>query len=197
VTTHSDQHGQSPLMKTLTFFGLAAVGGVAGYVSVQLSHMEAMSGGWADRLALAMAFALLTVAILSAVTLVVRPSSIPKGCGILQVVVFALAGLMFLAPIYASDFVRADLVFTAIVAVFALQTVANVLLWRRADEMMRRVMAETSMMAFWALQSALFLYAAAERLGLVESITAWGMIGILMAVYLVSSIVAAARRGLH
>ena len=63
--------------------------------------------------------------------------------------------------------------------------------------MLRRIMAETSVMAFWVLQTALFLYAAAERLGLVESITAWGLTGILMAVYLLASIVASARRGLH
>jgi len=58
-------------------------------------------------------------------------------------------------------------------------------------------MAETSAMAFWALQTALFLYAAAERLGLVGTISGWGLTGILMAVYLIASIVASARRGIH
>ena len=144
-----------------------------------------------------MGFALLTVAGLSAVTLIVKPSSIPKGCGLLQIVVFALAGAMFLAPMYAPAFAQPNVVFAGIVTLFVVQTAANVLLWRRADEMMRRIMGETSTIAFWALQTALFLYAAAERLGLVETVTAWGMTGILMAVYLVASIVAAARRGLH
>lgn len=130
-------------------------------------------------------------------TLVTRPSAIPRGCGLLQIVVFALAGAMFLAPMYAPAIVSPDLVFAGIVVLFLVQTAANVLLWRRADEMLRRIMGETSTIAFWALQTALFLYAAAERLGLVDTITAWGMTGILMAVYLVSSIVAAARRGIH
>ena len=51
-------------------------------------------------------------------------------------------------------------------------------------------------MAFWALQLALFLYAAAERLGLVEGLTAWGMLGILMGVYLVASVIASWHRGM-
>lgn len=187
----------SMAMKVLMFAGLALLGAGFGYLTVELSQLEQATGTWADSLALSVAFALLMIAILSAVTLVVRPSAIPRGCGLLQVTVFALAGLMFLAPIYAPTFVRPDIVFGGIIAVFALQTVANVLLWRRADEMMRRVMSETSAIAFWALQTALFLYAAAERLGLIETITAWGMTGILMSVYLVSSIIAAARRGIH
>lgn len=196
MTTQSARPA-SMAMKVLMFAGLALLGAGFGYLTVELSHLEGATGTWADSLALSVASALLMVAILSAVTLVVRPSAIPRGCGLLQVTVFALAGLMFLAPMYAPAFVGPDIVFGGIIAVFALQTVANVLLWRRADEMMRRVMSETSAIAFWALQTALFLYAAAERLGLIETITAWGMTGILMSVYLVSSIIAAARRGIH
>ena len=70
------------------------------------------------------------------------------------------------------------------------------MMFRQADEMLRRVMVETGSLAFWTLQLALFIYAASERLGLVEGITAWGMIGIMMAVYMVASAVAGARRGL-
>ena len=89
-----------------------------------------------------------------------------------------------------------DIVFGGIGLLLAIQTVANVMLWRRGVEFLRLVMAETSAFAFWALQTALFLYAAAERLGLVDSISAWALTGILMAVYLLSSIVASARRGI-
>ncbi len=197
MITASEKRPMSLARKAVTFVLMALVGGAAGYLAIALTDLESAAGGWADSLAVAMAYALLTVAILSVVTLAIRPAAVPKGCGVLQVIVFALSGLMFLAPMYPPDFVTPDTVFGGIVVVFALQTVANVMLWRRADEMLRRVMAETSAMAFWALQTALFLYAAAERLGLVDSISAWGMTGILMAVYLVASIAAAARRGIH
>jgi hypothetical protein len=70
------------------------------------------------------------------------------------------------------------------------------MLWRNADEMLRRVMLETSALAFWAVQLSLFIYAAAERLGLIGTITGWGLMGMLMGVYFIASIVAGARRGL-
>jgi len=122
-----------------------------------------------------MAIAQIYVGLMSTVVLFTRPSTIPKGCGVLQIAVFLLAGVMFLLPMYAPASVAPDMVFGGIVLLLAIQTVANVMLWRRADEMLRQVMADTSAIAFWALQTALFLYAAAERLGLVDSISAWAM----------------------
>lgn len=173
---------------------LGAVGALTGYAMAQM--FKDQGAPWPDVLATAMAVALIAVGLLSAVILSTRPSTVPKGCGILQVVVFLLAGVLFLMPMYAPAFGGPDVVFGGIVLLLAIQTVANVLLWRRADEMLRQVMAETSAIAFWALQTALFLYAAAERLGLVDTISGWGLTGILMAVYLLSSIVASARRGI-
>ena len=179
--------------------GGAALGGIGALVGYGLANalVDNRDAPWADSLALAMAVALFTIGILSAVTLVLRPSTVPKGCGVLQVIVFLLAGVMFLAPMYAPAFASPDVVFGGIAVLLAIQTLANVMLWRAADEMLRHVMAETSAMAFWALQTALFLYAAAERLGLIETVSGWGLTGILMAVYLLASIVAAARRGTH
>lgn len=183
------------IVKIIGGLALAAVGALTGY-----GLANALEGNrdapWADSLALAMAVALLTIAGLSAITMAMRPSTIPRGCGVLQIIVFLLAGLMLLAPMYAPALASPDTVFGGIVVLLIIQTVANVMLWRAADEMLRQVMAETSAMAFWALQGSLFLYAAAERLGLVDTISGWGLTGILMAVYLVASIAAAARRGI-
>ncbi|TPW01259.1 MAG: hypothetical protein FD125_2673 [bacterium] len=89
------------------------------------------------------------------------------------------------------------MVFGGVLLLVVVQSAANLMLWRTADEMLRRVMLETSALAFWSLQLGLFIYAAAERLGLVGTITAWGLMGILMGVYFIASAVAAARRGLH
>lgn len=196
MTSHSERSTQPLAVKILGIVALAAVGALTGY-----GLANALEGNrdlpWSDSLALAMAVALFTIGILSAITLVMRPSTIPRRCGVLQVVVFLLAGGLFLAPMYAPAFASPDAVFVGIVIVLGVQSLANLMLWRAADEMLRQVMAETSAIAFWALQTALFLYAAAERLGLVQTISGWGLIGILMAVYLVASIVASARRGIH
>jgi len=190
------QSSTRPLVvKIIGGFALAAVGALMGY-----GLANALQGNrdapWADSLALAMAVALLTIAGLSAITLALRPSNIPRGCGVLQIIVFLLAGVLLLAPMYAPAFAAPDIVFGGVVLILAVQTVANVMLWRAADEMLRQVISETGAMAFWALQTALFLYAAAERLGLIDTISGWGLIGIVMAVYLIASIVAAARRGI-
>ncbi len=185
---------QSLAMKIGGVIVLGGLGALCGYGLATL--FDPGDTTWPDALATAMAVALIAVGLMSMVVLFTRPSTIPKGCGVLQIVVFLLAGMMFLLPMYAPASIAPDMVFGGIVLLLAIQTVANVMLWRRADEMLRQVMAETSAIAFWALQTALFLYAAAERLGLVETISAWALTGILMAVYLLSSIVASARRGI-
>ncbi|WGM29835.1 hypothetical protein [Brevundimonas sp. NIBR11] len=186
----------SLLTKLAMFASLALLGGLFGYVTAKVVDLQATAIGWDDSLAFAMAFGMLTIAALGGVTMITRPSAVPPGCGLLQIVVFALAGVMFLAPMVAPAAIPPALVFAGIVVAFAVQTVANVIAWRRADEMMRRVMTETSTIAFWGLQSVLFLYACAERLAMIQPVSAWGMAGILMAVYLISSIIPSVRRGL-
>ncbi|KPF83213.1 hypothetical protein IP78_02600 [Brevundimonas sp. AAP58] len=185
---------QSLIMKIGMAVVLGGAGALTGYGMAR--YFESDGAPWPDVLATAMAVALIAVGLMSAVVMATRPSTMPKGCGILQIVVFLLAGAMFLLPMYAPASLAPDMVFGGIAVLLAIQTVANVMLWRRADEMLRQVMAETSAIAFWALQTALFLYAAAERLGLVDTISGWALVGILMAVYLLSSIVASARRGI-
>lgn len=185
---------QSLAMKIGGVIVLAGVGALCGYGLAQV--FDPANTTWPDALATAMAVALIAIGLMSTIVLFTRPSTIPKGCGVLQITVFLLAGIMFLLPMYAPSSLAPNIVFGGIVALLAIQTVANLMLWRRADEMLRQVMADTSAIAFWALQTALFLYAAAERLGLVDTISAWAMIGILMAVYLLASIVASARRGM-
>lgn len=186
---------KTPLaLKLLGVAGLAAAGGATGFVMARFVDLAAMP--WADALATGLSALLLATALISAGVMATRPSDVPKGCGLLQIAVFILAGLLLLLPIYGSAWFSPDMVFWGIAVLLAVQSAANLMLWKQADEMLQRVMWETSAMAFWALQLALFLYAAAERLGLVEGLTAWGMLGILMGVYLVASVIASWRRGM-
>ena len=192
----SDISSRRPVWsKILGIAALAALGGGTGYAFA--TYIGDVASRWDDALALLMAVSLLGMGVLSAGVMATRPSDMPRGCGLLQLAVLLLAGVMFALPIVGPRFVSPDLIFVLIVILLAIQSLANVLLWRAADEMLRRVMAETSALAFWALQTALFVYAAAERLGLIEGVTAWGMTGILMGVYLAASIIASARRGIR
>ncbi len=174
---------------------LAGLGGVFGYGAAALTDGSLTS--WEDELAVLMAAAMTGVAVITAFIVARRPADVPRGCGILQVVVMLLAAAMFLLPVFGAAWASPEMVFGAVLLLVAVQSAANLMLWRTADEMLRRVMLETSALAFWALQLGLFIYAAAERLGLVGTITAWGLMGILMGVYFIASAIAAARRGLH
>lgn len=185
----------SLLRKAALLVGLAVLGGLAGYgISTLMGDVQTV---WQDELALLMAVMTITTGLISAFVVATRPSTVPRGCGVLQVTVMLLAGTLFLLPMFGTAVATPEVIFGTVVVLLVLQSVANLMLWRAADEMLRRVMLETSALAFWALQLCLFVYAAAERLGLVETITGWGLMGVLMGVYLMASIVAAARRGLH
>lgn len=181
--------------KAAILLGLAGVGGGFGYVVATLTDGSQFS--WEDEVALLMSVVMIATGVISAFILLVRPSSVPRGCGVLQVVVMLLAGGMFLLPMFGAAWASPDVIFGVVLALLALQSLANLMLWRAADEMLRRVMSETSALAFWACQLSLFVYAAAERLGLVGGVTAWGLMGLLMGIYFIASMIAAARRGLH
>ncbi|WP_426029219.1 hypothetical protein [Brevundimonas sp. TWP2-3-4b2] len=185
----------SLLRKAALFVALAVLGGLAGYgISTLMGDVRTV---WQDELAVLMAVMTITTGLISAFVVATRPSTVPRGCGVLQVIVMLLAGTLFLLPMFGTAVATPEVIFGAVVVLLVLQSVANLMLWRAADEMLRRVMSETSAMAFWALQLCLFVYAAAERLGLVDTVSGWGLMGILMGVYFIASIIAAARRGLH
>lgn len=189
--------GNEPSLKRKLLVGglLAAVGAVVGASAARAALTANLP--WEDAAAVILSAALIGMAVISGVIMAVRPATVPKGCGTLQVAVLLAAGLMFLAPVFATRVAGPQVVFAGVALVLIGQTVANLMLWRQADEMLRRIMSETAVLTFWIVQTAMFLYAAAERLGLINGLSAWGMISILMAVYLFSSCVAAARRGIH
>lgn len=115
----------------------------------------------------------------------------------LQAAVSLLAGVLLLAPPVAMIVgLDAGWTYLALLAVLAVQSLFNWRLFRDGDEMIRGVMIQSGAVCFWALQGALFLYAAAERLNLVAPLTAWAMLAVLFAAYLVVSMAVTLRRGL-
>lgn len=183
-----------PLLKFGGLILLALIGAAVGAATARFIDAAALPAD--DALNLFIGVVLIGMGVVMGGILALRPTEVPKGCGLLQILVLTLAGIVLIVPIYGSNWLSAEVSMAIVLGLLAIQTVANVMMFRQADEMLRRVMVETGALAFWVLQLALFVYAASERLGLVEGITAWGMIGILMAVYMVASAVAGARRGL-
>ena len=183
-----------PLLKFGGLILLALIGAAVGAATARFIDAAALPADDAPNLFIGVV--LIGMGVVMGGILALRPTEVPKGCGLLQILVLTLAGIVLIVPIYGSNWLSAEVSMAIVLGLLAIQTVANVMMFRQADEMLRRVMVETGALAFWVLQLALFVYAASERLGLVEGITAWGMIGILMAVYMVASAVAGARRGL-
>lgn len=173
---------------------LAAAGGVLGlglgYLGADIMPHETTP--WPDQLAALVAVTLLAGAACGAVTVLLRKAPVSSGCAWLQIVAMSLAGVMLLLPMLGLD---PAFSIGVVAALFAVQTVANIALWRAGDELLRRVIVETGALSFWGLQGALFLYAAAERLALVPTVSAWGLIGILMVAYVIASTAVAVRRG--
>lgn len=174
---------------------LAVLGAAVGSATARYIDVSGMAQD--DALNLFIGVVMIAIAVITTGIVLIRPTVVAKGCGLLQTSVMGLAGLMLILPIYGTDWVSAEVAMAGVLVLLVIQTVANVMLWRQADEMLRRIIVETGALAFWTLQLALFVYAAAERLALVEGMTAWGMIGILLAVYMVASALTAARRGIH
>ncbi len=190
----SDERTLHPALKIGGLLLLALIGAAVGAATARFIDASALPAD--DALNLFVGVVLIGMGVVMGGILALRPTEVPKGCGLLQILVLTLAGIVLIVPIYGTNWLSAEVSMVIVLGLLAIQTVANVMMFRQADEMLRRVMVETGALAFWVLQLALFVYAASERLGLVEGITAWGMIGIMMAVYMVASAVAGARRGL-
>lgn len=191
--TQSDRPGFGPrklaLMSALALLG-AAVGASFAHLTKELVL------GWADELAAMVALVCLLSAGVAAVAVTLRPARVSSACAWLQVLTTALAGVMLLLPMFAPAGWPPALTYGVVLGLGAAQAVGNLQLWRISDELMRRVIVETGALSFWALQAALFAYAAAERLDLAQTVSGWGLTSILLAVYLVASTVVAVRRGL-
>lgn len=120
-----------------------------------------------------------------------------------QGAVMLLAGLMMAAPVIAILVFGetpprglAIAMLAGLVGASLIQTMLNLSVWNRADEMMRRMIAETGSVCFWLLQGLFYLWAAAEVLGLAPALSSWDLMTVLMAVYLAVSAGAALQRGL-
>lgn len=126
-----------------------------------------------------------------------RAALSPRELGLmrLQAFVIILAGMMLAAPpILADGAWPMEYAFTGLVVVFVIQTIANILVWRASDSFNRRISMEAGALSFWGLQGALFLWAAAERMGLAPPVTAWSAVVVLMTVYLLASFWTGLRR---
>lgn len=194
----------------------AVIGGAAGYgvgrLLAERGGLPPLTGlGWSDAAAVIVACLLIAAGAavlvaarngraLAAATKAEGPAGTIEVKDMrLQGAVLILSGLLLAAPavtVMAGNPAPVP-TFMALMAVFAMHSLLNLNLWRRGDEMIRRVIIEAGAAAFWIGQGVLFAWAAAERLGVARSLTAWDILVILMGLYLVCSAGAGLRKGLN
>jgi hypothetical protein len=215
MTMSALQNQSSIAAKLLKLSGYALTGAVFGFCFgwlfieyVDLQVFDALR--WSDLVALVVALMLVAGGLsvlaasrngraLAAVTSADAPAGPSEIRDMrLQAVVMIGSGLLLSAPIAATLAGNPAPVLTliAIAVVFAAHTAMNLSLWRRGDEMIRRVILEAGAMAFWIGQAALFAWAAAERLSVAPTLTAWDILVVVMGLYLVCSMTVGLRRGL-
>ncbi|MBS0297401.1 MAG: hypothetical protein JSR45_13915 [Proteobacteria bacterium] len=190
--------------------GRMVIGAVLGGGATLLLYVGLRRLDWADALALVCSLMCLISAVVLALasldrnalsrTLKVEGEATPaevRGAR-LQAVVLALAGLLLIAPVIAEVLGNPVPLATwlCLAALFVAQSGYNLQLWRKGDELVRRVILEAGALTFWIFQGGLFLYAAAERLGLVPAATAWDLFSAIMAAYLLAGCVITLRRKL-
>ena len=107
-----------------------------------------------------------------------------------------IGGLLMAAPVFVRvlDLPGRGLAWAAMLALFVWQSWLNLQVWRRGDELQRRIILEGGALSFWVLQGGLFLYAAAEHIGLIRPIGAWALMSVTMASYLCASAWVGVRR---
>jgi hypothetical protein len=187
------------------------LGALVGYSAMRLAfklHVQVKSLTWSDFLAIWLGISFVGIAIITAALAANRKrlaqalepgeASLPATnqevrTFRLQAAILGLAGILLLTPIFALGPMRdhpnaAPGVFLGIVVLFALQTAANVIVWKTSDEFIRDNMMKVASITFAIGQGALFLWAAAEHLHLVPAVTAWEIVTLLMTLYLASGV---------
>lgn len=210
----TDASGEQRKQSVWGVIALMVLGGVFGLAYIQWT--KGSTGlPWADAQALFLGIAMVAVGLIIffgsfsrataariAGTDIAEPaSSAQVRYYRLQALVMMLGGITLTLPVLTFKLYDAPTealrmsVAAVIAGMFALQTVLNLIVWRRADEFVRRIISETSVISFWVLQAALFLWAAGERLGLLSALSTWDCTVILMAAYLVIAAVVSTRNG--
>lgn len=115
-----------------------------------------------------------------------------------QGIVTLLAGVELVILSLSTDLLtgpRSELLLAVLIGVTAVQTWFNYQLWRRGDELFRRLIVEAAVIGFIVFQFALFFWVAGARFALVPDPSALDIYVLMLVLYLVGGSVASVRLG--
>jgi hypothetical protein len=95
-----------------------------------------------------------------------------------SLVSMAVTGLSLILPVLSRGWVDSSIAFLIVVILFAAQAVISVIMHRRSDELMRRYNTDSTVIGAAVLLGGFSIYAAGERLGVIGTISPWGLVGI-------------------
>lgn len=87
-------------------------------------------------------------------------------------------GISLVLPVVGQGVLDPALMFGVVVALFAAMAVLQLVQHGQSDEMMRRFSADSTVISSILLTAAFALYAAGERLGVIGTVSPWGLVGI-------------------
>lgn len=90
----------------------------------------------------------------------------------------ATGGLAFVIPVLSERYIDPVWAFGIVMALFVAQTVLFIVHHRQADELMRRYTMESTVISSNLLIAGFSIYAVGEYLGLIGTVSPWGLVGI-------------------
>ena len=121
-----------PLLKFGGLILLALIGAAVGAATARFIDAAALPAD--DALNLFIGVVLIGMGVVMGGILALRPTEVPKGCGLLQILVLTLAGIVLIVPIYGSNWLSAEVSMAIVLGLLAIQTVANVMMFRQRSE---------------------------------------------------------------
>lgn len=170
----------SPLpVKILVWLACAAMGAAAGIgTAATLFSTPGPAVPWDDALTTFVGVCFLIFIPASLLRWVTVPEARIEGTLAMSLVSMAVTGVSLTLPVLSQGRIDSSIAFVVVLILFAAQAVISLIMYRRADEMIRRYNADSTVISAALLIGAFSIYAAGERLGVIGTISPWGLVGI-------------------
>lgn len=169
-----------PLRRNLIIMAVAFIIALpAGYLLGQGIPGGAFDGWtWEDALTTGVgAWMLLCVPISIARWVIVPNARYGKSLTV-PILTLGTGGVSLVLPVAARGLLDPSLIFAIVVVLFIAMAVLQLMQHRQSDELMRRYTADSTVIAYTILLAAFSFYAAGARLGVIPTVSPWGLIGI-------------------
>jgi hypothetical protein len=168
---------KAPVNIQRLLISVASIGAVIAVVIFLTPHLEGRIQK-DDMMPLIAGFMLFQMGVTMTLIHIARPKDAPQqGQNLSQVLSMALGGLTLIVPVVGPIWVEPAPIYGLFLIMFVVSSVATWRVWRGADELMKRMLADSSVIGYMVITSALCLYAVGERLGLMSGVTAWAFLG--------------------